>query len=413
MMAPRSTLLLLLLLLLLILPGLATPIQAAPPLQVIHGQPSWKLASDKVELFVTETGAHMAPVMFERAGHPVQPYYISPWQEEGLKLDAAVLVPLRGDFFCMPFGANDEAYKGEQHPPHGEVAGAKWSLVKESSAGGLHQLTLELATNVRKGKVTNEVSLVDGQNVVYTRHRIEGFAGPTSLGHHATLRLPDTPETFKVQSSRFAFGMTNPTLFSNPEKKEYQCFAIASGFDKLDDVRTLYGDHYFPFEVDATLFPARLGFADLLAIYKRPDAGPAWMIAINRQENYLWFSLKDPAMLPATVFWIENHGRHDVPWNGRNRCLGLEDVCAYFAEGLVPSITPNVVTKEGIETSRELSATEPTEVRYIQGAVNVPDGFDEVQSVDLQPGKLIVTPVKGTPVTIPVRHEFLKDGLLR
>jgi len=48
-----------------------------------HGQPSWVIQSDQVELAITEIGGHMAPVTFYRKDpSPVQPYHISPWQGE-------------------------------------------------------------------------------------------------------------------------------------------------------------------------------------------------------------------------------------------------------------------------------------------------------------------------------------------
>ena len=49
----------------------------------IHGQPSYVIRTPEVELAVTELGGHMAPVTFYRgAAKPVQPYHISPWQDE-------------------------------------------------------------------------------------------------------------------------------------------------------------------------------------------------------------------------------------------------------------------------------------------------------------------------------------------
>ena len=52
----------------------------------------------------------MAPVTFFRdSAQPVRPYYVSPWQEEApSKMPAPVLVSLRGDFFCLPFGGNND-----------------------------------------------------------------------------------------------------------------------------------------------------------------------------------------------------------------------------------------------------------------------------------------------------------------
>lgn len=381
-------------------------------IQSIHSQRSWVIATPQVELAVTEIGGHMAPVTFHRdASRPVQPYHISPWQGEGLSLDdVPVLVPLRGDWFCMPFGGNGEPYNGEKHPPHGEVAGSRWRYVGVKSSNGVTALTLELETKARPGKVTKELSLVAGHNVVYTRHTIEGFAGKTSLGHHATLAMPDKPGVFRMATSAFRFGMTNPTQFSNPEQGEYQSFAIGARFTDLRKVPLIWKGAD---DADVTRLPARRGFADLLALFSEPSAKlktPAWTTALNTAEGWLWFSLKDPDVLPATVFWIENHGRHGRPWNGRNNCLGLEDVCACFADGLAASARENLLTKKGVKTAHELAADRPFVVNYVQGVVKVPENFDAVKTLEFAPGRVTFIAANGMRVTAPVNHDFLKTG---
>ena len=117
-------------------------------------------------------------------------------------------------------------------------------------------------------------------------------------------------------------------------------------------------------------------------------------------------------MLRSTVFWIENGGRHGSPWNGRNNCLGMEDVTALFAEGLAPSAAPNVLSEQGVPTVLEFSATKPTTVRYIQGLTRVPAGFGQVQKVEFAPGKATFIGEQGARVDVPVRHEFLATGNL-
>src|SRR5580698_3993621 len=98
---------------------------AVPGLRVVCGQPSWRIASNTVEAFVTEIGGHIGPVTFDRHDRRIRPYSVAPWAEER---DAATLEPilkvLRGDFFCMPFGGNSTVFAGENHPVHGETANA-------------------------------------------------------------------------------------------------------------------------------------------------------------------------------------------------------------------------------------------------------------------------------------------------
>jgi hypothetical protein len=204
--------------------------------------------------------------------------------------------------------------------------------------------------------------------------------------------------------------MTHPGLFSDPVQREYQSLQSGQKFKDLRQVPVLRKDSP---DADCTSFPARTGFADLIALFKEPKSGePAWITATNQDGGYMWFSLKDPAVLPATVFWIENHGRHAEPWNGRNRCLGLEDVCGYFAEGIVPSTKPNAITEAGFATAIELTKDRPTVVNYIQGVARIPEGFEMVKTVQFAPGRVTFVSTTGKKVTVPVRHEFLKNGKL-
>ncbi len=375
--------------------------------KVIHSQPSWVIRSDQIELAITQTGGHMAPITFYRAsGKPVQPYHISPWQDEGLKLDVPVLVPLRGDWFCVPFGGNTEKFNGEQHPPHGEVAGGVWQLIDSAKHGDATTLKLGFETKVRPGRITKEITLIDGQNIIYSTDTIEGFAGPAPLGHHATLAMPDEADAVHVAHSPIKFGMTNPSLFSDPAKGEYQSFAIGARFESLTKVPLRFKD--MP-DADVTRLPARQGHADLLQIYYEPGE-IAWLTVTRPADGYLWFSLKDPFVLNSTVIWIENRGRHGLPWNGRNHCLGLEDVTAHFADGLPASAQDNELTRQGVKTALELRADHPTAVRYIQGVAKIPAGFDQVSTIEFAPGTAIFVSTNGMRVSIPVHHEFLSSG---
>lgn len=375
----------------------------------IHGQPSWVVATDDVEVAVTRRGGHMAPVTFARGSdRPIRPYHVSPWQEEGLTdLPAAVLVPLRGDFFCLPFGGNGEAFRGERHAPHGETATEAWTFAGRSrAADGAETLTLTLDTKVRSGRVTKQLTVRPGEPVVYTRHVVEGFAGPSTVGHHATLALPRTPRALAVSVSPFRLGMTNPTRFSDPAAGEYQSLAIDAVFTDLAKVPSIFKD---PPEVDCTHFPARPGYADLLAVVADPAAlggHPAWTAAVNTEEHWAWFELRDAAVLPTTLFWIEDGGRHGLPWNGRNHCLGLEDVCGAFADGLAPSTRANPLADRGVRTVVEFDAARPTEIRTIQGAVRVPAGFDRVARIEFRPAGLRLVATGGATVDVPVRHAF-------
>lgn len=380
----------------------------------IHSQPSYVVATRQVEVAVTRFGGHMAPVTFFRdSAQPVQPYHITPWQDEKpSKMPAPVLVTLRGDFFCLPFGGNSEAVSGERHPPHGEIVGDAWQVVGTKTSGEVTTLTLGIDTRVRKGRVTKELSLVEGQNVVYSRHTIEGFAGRVPLGHHATLAMPEKEGAVRIATSAFRFGMTCPSLFSDPKQREYQALLPGAKWTDLEKVPAAWKGAP---DADLTRQPGRYGYADLVQLANESwdkTGGPAWTTATFADAGYLWFALKDPAVLNSTVFWMENHGRHGHPWNGRNNCLGLEDVTAFFADGLAASTRENALTQEGVSTAVELSAAQPTAVNYIQGVAKIPAGFENVRTLEFTPGQVTFVSTTGQRVTAPVRHEFLKTGKL-
>jgi hypothetical protein len=272
------------------------------PTKTLSGQRCWVVKSDQVELAITKTGGHMAPVTFYRdSDAPVAPYYISPWQGEKHDYPVPVLVPLRGDFFCMPFGGNGVAYNGEEHPPHGETAGSEWKFSGVQKKDAVTSLTLTLDTQVRKGRVTKRLHLRDGDNTIYSRHTIEGFKGKTSLGHHATLAMPEKEGAFKISHSPIKFGMTNPTQFSSPANSEYQQLGIQQRFTSLSAVPSIFKGAP---DVDCSRLPQTKGYADLLMIFPKDTAGkPAWLTAVRADEGWLWFSLKDPKVQTATVFW--------------------------------------------------------------------------------------------------------------
>lgn len=374
-------------------------------------QPSYILSNADVEVAITKTGAHVTAVFARGSEKPIAPYHVSPWQTEGLKIDPPILRVLRGDFFCMPFGGNGDSFNGEQHPPHGESANGEWQFVSQEKLQNLTELELALETKVRPGKVQKLVWLVDGQPVVYTSHVVTGFVGPSPVAHHANLAMPAKEGVVRVSTSPIRFGHTNPTQFSDPAKQETQALAINARFTDLKKVPKLDPNAE---PADCTRMPQPKGAADFFGVVNQAttDDGdtPAWTAAVNTEASWLWFALKDQRVLPMTYFWIENGGRRASPWNGRNNCLGLEDACAYFADGLAPSAADNLLTKEGVRTAITFTADKPTTINYIQGAVRVPAGFDIVKDVKFTDKAATFTSESGREVVVPVSKEFLRFG---
>jgi hypothetical protein len=260
------------------------------------------------------------------------------------------------------------------------------------------------------GRVEKRIRLRTGHTFIYTDHRISGFDGAYPLGHHATLAGGERDGALEIATKPFDFGLTSdpaPPLFGDGE---YISLQPLQRFDSLEDVPTVWKE---PTTTSLATFPARRGFVDVATLYRKVDATAppkdrfAWTCALNRQERWMWLSFKDAAVLPATVLWMENQGRHGVPWNGRNSCIGLEDVCAFSANGRIDSMRENAANRAGVPTAIKLSAGVTRSIRYVQGAVPVPESFGAVEHIEPVDGGILVHHTGGAPLHADLDWEFL------
>lgn len=369
-----------------------------PVVREILGQSSWILESDCVSLAVTQLGAHMAPVSFYRAEDPIEPYYISPWQSENIAVPKGVSEKVqRGDFFCMPFGRDRDPNAAVKHPPHGETAVAQWSFVGLASEAGRCSLTIERLLEACPGRVRRTLSLRAGHNAIYAETVIDGYSGPVTFAHHPMLRAPVRERSLLVSTSPIRFGSTYPLPFSNPAAGERQALPVAAEFGSLK-------------ELGCESWPARKGCTDLLQLANTAgEDGFAWTAAVNTDEDYAWFALKDPEVLPSLVMWMENGGRPASPYSGRSCVLGLEDACTYFDRGVRESAQENSFSHHGVRTHHELTG-EPFTVRHIQGAVRTPRGFGHVLRIARDGEKISLHDDKGAVVSTLVDTDFLWAG---
>jgi len=373
-----------------------------------YGQECWVISSGKVELSLTKTGGHTAPVYFFRdTDAPLQPYYINPWYEDASIEDAAIRV-IRGNFFCLPFGG-ESTHQGVRYVTHGETASRQWSFAERTDDGKSNTLTVKMETGEPQGRVEKRITLVEGENNVYTRHILTGYSGSFSLGYHATLALPERERAMAVSKAPGYTAFT-PEVPLCRNGEDYSSLKGGLQLSDLTRTSTVWKD---PDTADCTLFPDRRGFSDTLLVYDAPLKQadyPSWTAAAVPSEGYLWFSLKNSAVLPSTMFWISNGGRKFSPWLGRNRCLGLEDVCGYFAEGQAQSVRMDGRLGGGSPTVRSLSGLDGQGLNYIEGAVRIPEGFSRTAEVRFLPQAVQFISTEGITVETGVNWEFIVTG---
>lgn len=369
--------------------------------RLISGQDSWTFGTASVTAALTQLGGHLGPIRFRLGRRWIAPMHLAPWAEEKLPANTPpVLRSLRGDFFCMPFGGNDTPYRGEQHPAHGDTANAKWKLLSATT----NRIHLTQNNTVRPGRVEKIVTLVDGHTAVYEQHLISGMRGAMSWGHHAILQL-EKEGAGRVSTSPIRFGMVCPKPFELPAYGGYSILQPGAKFKSLQRVPQTDGK-----SADLSVYPARAGYEDLVWMATAPKQPFGWTAVVVAEKNYVWFALKDPRVLPSTVFWMSNGGRHYAPWSGRHRhAIGVEEVCSYFHYGLAESARPNELNRAGVPTCGQLDPKHPTSVNYIMAVAAIPRGFDIVKTIRAAKDNqsVTLTAKSGKQVTCPLNVSFL------
>lgn len=363
-------------------------------IETIHGAESYILANDLVKVAVTKAGGHVAPVVFKLGDREVSPYALAPWLPEEYPDLPVLMQNLRGDFFCLPFGPQ------ENDPPHGETANYEWTLLEQTP----ETLLLHIDPSDIQACVKKSISLKPGQTALYLEHRIKGLEGNFNYGSHPVLDLSGLPEgAGRVTVSPFRWASVYPGKFSDPEKGERQVLQPGARFSNLQAVPLMAGG-----TTDLTHYPVRQGNEDLVMMVSEPattDQPFAWSAVVF--DGYVWFSLKNPVDFPSTLFWLSNGGRSEAPWNDRHLGrLGVEEVFSHFCDGVDIS-RKDLLADQGIPTTRDFGR-EPVSLRLIQAVAAVPEGFGSVSKI-VPNGENQVTLIgeNGAEVTTPINWRFV------
>lgn len=348
---------------------------------------------------MTQIGGQLGPVQFRLGSRTVEPFSTAPWCDQpGAEDLIPLLRELRGDFFCAPFGAGP-AWQGEEHPPHGETANGTWQVESRDAT----KLVATLQTSVRPGRVTKIVEAAEGETNLYQTHLLEGFQGSMCLGHHAMLDFKRNGPGL-ISTSPIQLAQVLPVPFENPVDGGYCSLQPGAWFERLDHVPMANGEI-----TDLSRFPAREGFEDLVMIRHMAADDFAWAAVVFPEQQFVWFSLKNPAHLASTVLWHSNGGRHYAPWNGRHRgVLGIEEVTAYFHLGLAASLADNPWKDQGVATSVDLGASACTRVPYIMGIAALSPGFDRVKTIERTATGIRLCAESGSTIDHVVNTQFLQ-----
>ena len=322
-------------------------------------------------------------------GRVVAPMHRAPWVGtcEVMPDDAAPLMAtLGGDFFCAPFASSE----GDS-PLHGWPPNSAWVIEEQAT----NRILARLARPVYGSQLTKELRVQDGHPFVYQCHAFAGGTGRVTVSNHANVSVATGA---LVRTSRKRCWETPATpQETDPEMGRS---ALVYPAQSLDPRR-------FPGlsgPVDLTIYPWNPRHEDFVVGIEASGHSLGWVAVTRPEEADLFLSVRDPRLLPMTMFWHSNGGRDYAPWSGRHvGCLGVEEGAAW-----------NML---GISGERDLAGPgalnlEPdgrAEVRHVIGAFAWPSR-EGVTDVRIANGRLIVRGEKGAERAVPIDPEFLGLG---
>lgn len=337
----------------------------------VHGEPSLRVSSDQVEAWITLRGGHIAPVVFHEAGRTSSPYSLAPWLPGEIAGNDDLLDVLRGDFWCLPFGAQPDG------PAHGEPASGPWTVQEQGSS----HVTLAMDALDSGAHIVKTLSVRDGQLATFQEFVMSQLDGDFPFGTHPILDFSKLPAgAVQLSTSQMKWMSVFDGVFSDPEAGEVQILRPSAEFTDLSKVARADGS-----VADISRYPRDEAHEDLVMLCNDEAAGNlGWSAASADSEDggVVWFALKDVRDFPSTLFWMSNGGRSQAPWNGRHRGrIGIEDVCSWFHAGLVPS-RENRLAHLGIPTARTFQADETVTLRVLQAVAFTPKGFGRVAAIE-------------------------------
>jgi len=149
---------------------------------------------------------------------------------------------------------------------------------------------------------------------------------------------------------------------------------------------------------DASLYPFDTGHEDLIIMTETPGTKLGWSAALAQAEGFLFFALKDTALLPHTVLWMSNGGRSYTPWNSRHRAvIGIEEASLDYRLIKDPKDGP-----AGLALAKDRATT----VRYALGAIPAPKNWTAVKDIQLGKDQLTLIDASGDKRIVPFLAGF-------
>jgi hypothetical protein len=354
---------------------------------------------DPVSVGIDLSVGHIAELKIRDGNRTLSPLHRAPWVDDPEMEFPADTPPnvrrLSGDFFCAPFGRNDV----EPGPSHGWSANSAWDHVGTTRQGNRLTAVFRLQRKVMGATVEKRISLISGHPFLYQEHSLAGGAGAVSVAHHVMVHMAGGGD-LAVSPKRLAQTLPEPLetdpalgrslLAPRAEAADLSRFPLAEGG-----------------VADLGVYPLGEAHEDFAALVERPGHSLGWSVVSRKLECDRIIVLKRPDVLPLTMLWMSNGGRHYAPWSSRHTgVLGIEDARA-SPLGHADSCRENSLNKRGIPTAFQLEEGMTTTVRQIIGACASGKDGDSIRDVTAETDQLILRSQDGRVSTLACDPAFL------
>lgn len=283
-------------------------------------------------------------------GRQVAPFHIAPWFAEPTPDLPGILRRLRGEWPCVPFGADtsrelspDWQAKGESFHgadiPHGHSSNVDWQFLAANPESIEMACTYpanhpikSLSRSIRPDPATCALDIC----LTVEARRICRLP----IGLHPTFRLPDG-STADLIPPTFRHGR----VFPLPVEPSSLLLPDAT-FQSLSSVPTRSGT-----PLSLTHLPLSTHNEELVQLCGISGDFVLRYPGEGFQVRLTW----NAAHFPSVLLWISNRGRTQSPWNSRHVALGIEPVCSAFDLGPAVSTAANPIAKAGTATAMDFT----------------------------------------------------------
>jgi hypothetical protein len=358
---------------------------------VFEGLPALDFSNDRLTLTMLADGGAFGQILLRDDAGKINPLW-NPMRfarENGQKSQPG---NFRGHFVCVDgFGPVSPEEKAAGLPMHGEAQTRPWRMRSSEKAGNTRSATFLVQLPLTQEVLTRTIRLVDGENVIWVDSELENllpFDRPVFWAEHATIGSPF------LEAGKTVVDMPAERSRTRSYPQEPQGYRLIAGRD-----------------FNWPLAPGKNGQPiDLRAPPLQAGSGGHTASLMDRSRKLVFVTALHPEKR-LVVGWVFR--REDYPWVQNWESYPSNSTLARGLEfGTQPFDLPRhdtLQTGSMFDTPifRMLPAKSKIATSFLIFYTKTPEGFEKVDDVRLDGGKLIIEDRKtGKTIALPASRSL-------